>query len=43
MEANFTILAKSNRYKDLGIIKLDMVRMEGYWAGWVQDEDGTKI
>lgn len=43
MRANFTVGAKSTTIKDLGLGKVDMVRMEGHWAGWVEGEDGNKI
>ena len=43
MEANFTIAERKHVYKDLGLGKVEMYRYEGNWAGWIEDEDGTKI
>lgn len=33
LRANFTVLKKVHEYEDMGIIKLDMVKLLGNWAG----------
>lgn len=30
-------------FNDMGVIKQDMIKADGHWAGWIMDEDGTKI
>lgn len=42
MEANFTVLHIDNAVEDMGVIKLDMVKAEGKWAGWIEDEREAK-
>lgn len=27
----------------MGFAKLDMLRAEGNWAGWIEDEEGEKV
>ena len=36
MQANFTVLDVHHQYEDLGVIKLDMVKAQGNWAGWIE-------
>ena len=30
-------------FNDMGVIKQDMVKSEGHWAGWIEDENGEKV
>lgn len=43
MEANFTVHYRTHELKDMGFAKLDMVKAEGMWAGWIEDEQGEKF
>ena len=35
MVLEFTITVRDHRVRDMVVIKLDMLRFEGYWSGYV--------
>lgn len=43
MEVNFTVLEVNHMLNDMGVLKVDMIKGEGHWAGWVEDKEGVRI
>lgn len=38
LEANFTVGEVNHNLDDMGVLKLDLVKAEGEWAGWILNE-----